>query len=289
MATVTMRSVDAGGPLVLADPAGDPRAACSHGVMVDTRFDAPAGAITLLLRSVERHDGTTRVATEHVAVTASLATAKCTPTDDGAAAFLADHAWIDDALVEHLDWMRRRVRRALAQRDRSSGRPNLMKELKADPSSMIPFDALYPADWDLLLQHEGTTYWAVDLHCPKPACPCTTVVVAFHRFDQTTVPQPVGRATLDLRHPNEPAKGTTPIARQLFAKTWMAYRDQLVRRHDEVRALVRGLPQHETSGVDSPPPRPVSRSGPCPCGSGKKYKRCCADRDGANAKVTAGE
>jgi preprotein translocase subunit SecA len=25
--------------------------------------------------------------------------------------------------------------------------------------------------------------------------------------------------------------------------------------------------------------RPVSRNAPCPCGSGKKYKRCCLGRD----------
>lgn len=28
-------------------------------------------------------------------------------------------------------------------------------------------------------------------------------------------------------------------------------------------------------GVIDPPPRPVSRNAPCPCGSGKKAKRCC--------------
>jgi hypothetical protein len=32
-------------------------------------------------------------------------------------------------------------------------------------------------------------------------------------------------------------------------------------------------------GPDEAPPQ-ASRNGPCPCGSGKKYKRCCgADRD----------
>ena len=25
--------------------------------------------------------------------------------------------------------------------------------------------------------------------------------------------------------------------------------------------------------------KPVSRNAPCPCGNGKKYKRCCLDRD----------
>jgi len=33
-----------------------------------------------------------------------------------------------------------------------------------------------------------------------------------------------------------------------------------------------GLPVRPAAG---PAPRPVGRNDPCPCGSGKKYKRCC--------------
>jgi hypothetical protein len=31
----------------------------------------------------------------------------------------------------------------------------------------------------------------------------------------------------------------------------------------------------ESSVASGPAPRPVGRNDPCPCGSGKKYKRCC--------------
>ena len=40
------------------------------------------------------------------------------------------------------------------------------------------------------------------------------------------------------------------------------------------------------AGEDAPPPQPVRRDGdkvgrnaPCPCGSGKKYKRCCGQEN----------
>ena len=32
-----------------------------------------------------------------------------------------------------------------------------------------------------------------------------------------------------------------------------------------------------TAADSAPPPSVPSRNGPCPCGSGKKYKRCCAN------------
>jgi hypothetical protein len=37
--------------------------------------------------------------------------------------------------------------------------------------------------------------------------------------------------------------------------------------------------------VDPMTGRPVGRNEPCPCGSGKKYKHCCLDKDEAKART----
>jgi hypothetical protein len=60
-----------------------------------------------------------------------------------------------------------------------------------------------------------------------------------------------------------------------------------------------GVLENSISGNDKPLPLPLVRAGqppkigrnePCPCGSGKKYKKCCLDReDGSFRKGVAGE
>ena len=60
-------------------------------------------------------------------------------------------------------------------------------------------------------------------------------------------------------------------------------------RYGEVRRAVRQLDTvREALGAKVAVPlvpragrASAGRNAPCPCGSGKKYKRCCADRDAA--------
>merc|ERR1719480_728553 len=37
-----------------------------------------------------------------------------------------------------------------------------------------------------------------------------------------------------------------------------------------------------------PKPKKFNRKGPCPCGSGKKFKRCCAQSSGSSSKKKGG-
>jgi hypothetical protein len=269
MVSQTTRSIDACAPLMLTPLAhGAREVSCGHGVWAETRFDAPAGNVTLLLREAERHGGSVRVVGDRVTATASLSTGRCTPTDEPAALFLANHPWLEEALSQQRDLLQDRGHRAEAQRDRASCRKALAT---VGLDAMVPYDALYPADWDLILMHAGVTYWAVDQHCPRPRCPCTNVTVVFYRIDDDGTSS-VGKATRDLRYPKAQVKGSSPLTTQLFTKLWEKSREELVRRHQEVRAAVRG-----TQATQAPTTTDASRNAPCPCGSGKKYKRCCGD------------
>ena len=50
-------------------------------------------------------------------------------------------------------------------------------------------------------------------------------------------------------------------------------------RKDDTLYYVEGL-AHKPVGYRRPEPK-VGRNDPCPCGSGKKHKKCCAAKDGA--------
>jgi hypothetical protein len=279
MTVLANRSLDAGAAFPVWAPARDPEtAACGHGVWVELPLDAPvdelAREVTLLLRHAERNNETSVNAHgPKVAVGLSLATGRCSPRDDPAGRFLAALPWLDAELALHLDLLRGRAARVVAQRDRSSCDAALARRTH---DKMIGYDELFPADWDLLVQHGGATYWLCDHHCPKPTCPCSAIVVQLYRIDGSSTDY-AGKITLDLRGQHRRPETTTPVAAALFEPTWHRYGDELVRRHTEVRAAVLRTPTAMPARAHAPAPAPApSRNGPCPCGSGRKYKRCCA-------------
>lgn len=284
MTIVANRSLDAGAAFPVWAPARDSEAAvCGHGVWVEILLDAPADElareVTLLLRHAERNSETSvKTHGPKVAVGLSLTTARCSPRDELASRFLAALPWLDGELALRLDWLREHAARAVAQRDRSSCDAALARHAN---DKMIGYDELFPADWDLLVQHGGATYWLCDQHCPKATCPCTSIVVQLYRIDGPSTDY-AGKLTLDLHGPYRRPETTTPVAAALFEPAWRRYGDELVRRHKEVRAAVQRTPN--TTPAQPPAAPAPSRNGPCPCGSGRKYKRCCAGATKASSE-----
>lgn len=275
MAAATTRALDGGGAFVVSAPVRNPaHPPCGHGVCVETRFDDPGASpdeISLLLRESEQLDGCAiRAFGEPVVARLSLRTGRCAPRDERAQCFIDAHPWLSGAMMDKLGWLRERACRATAQADRAT----CMRVLagRRPGGGMVPYVDLFPADWDLLLVHEGRTYWAVDHHCPSPECTCAEIVVQIQCVDSPTA-EHVGQVRLDLQARQQPPKATTPLAAQLFARLWSSDRDELLRRHRDVREALLSRPDPRDT-----PPRTIARSAPCPCGSGKKFKRCCADR-----------
>ncbi len=60
-------------------------------------------------------------------------------------------------------------------------------------------------------------------------------------------------------------------------KAWYRQADQLGALHERSRFVREGLQWFYVKGEINPstPRQKISRNAPCPCGSGKKYKRCC--------------
>jgi hypothetical protein len=89
----------------------------------------------------------------------------------------------------------------------------------------------------------------------------------------------LGAARIDLRlFTVEPASGPAGQVCKLAeaAVRDPGFRRQLLERRRSIRQVARELPELLPAG---PPPivggPKVERNAPCPCGSGKKYKRCC--------------
>jgi hypothetical protein len=138
---------------------------------------------------------------------------------------------------------------------------------------------IFPADWDLLFKHDGETYWVIDRYCPTPSCDCSSVALTLCRL-QTDNPAPivVGDADADLARESPVLEVTTPAARQPFAAFSRELLERLPLRREEAR---RAVLRHAAAAAPAKPAAlslPASRTprnAPCPCGSGKKFKRCC--------------
>ncbi|HVK66423.1 MAG TPA: SEC-C domain-containing protein [Polyangium sp.] len=50
--------------------------------------------------------------------------------------------------------------------------------------------------------------------------------------------------------------------------------------------VLRAMRDHVAPGRRQAPPEGTARKGPCPCGSGKKYKRCCEEKDAESSTAT---
>lgn len=281
----TTRVLDAGGPLFLHElPPYDPMPACGRGVCVETPTHVAAADEPLLLslRSMDRHNGGPAVVEpQRFDVAVSLATGHCSPRDADAGRWLAEYPWTAPALASQLEPFRRRARRLLAQRDRSSYRVALDR---AQPRAMLPYDRLFPHDWDLIVAHDRHYVWARDQHCPNAACSCRELVVSLYDLNAPDTPS-IGQLRVDLQSRNPRSNASSSSAARWFEPLWAQYGTELTRRHNEVRqAVVTYAASREKSRLSSP-----ARNAPCPCGSGRKFKRCCALRDPVAAAPTGAE
>jgi len=145
-----------------------------------------------------------------------------------------------------------------------------------EPDALVSFLELFPSRWDLSVVMDRQRYWAVDSWCLAPRCSCQEIVVEFMAEGAGSVGAiriDVGRfSVVDVLGHDARLR---PLAETLLGDS--SIRRDLRARRTLIRRVSRELPRFLTSLGESPAgsaPTP-SRNGPCPCGSGKKYKRCC--------------
>ncbi len=158
------------------------------------------------------------------------------------------------------------------------GAPECRGRPAVETGVMVAHDEVFTCRRDTYLV-DGVRYAARDFHCLEPGCVCGEAMVGFAQ-SWARDHEPVGLVRVRLSD-GEPlgfeADGPEPTAllRRLFEAHAARHRDpaRLRRRHAELLAA-----PPSPAPVAEPARRQdarVGRNDPCPCGSGKKYKRCC--------------
>ena len=182
-----------------------------------------------------------------------------------------------------LAYFRQRWQRVKGQQRRDEWRTADWSRIDRD--ALVPFMEIFPSDWDLAVIVNGRRYWVIDCWCLRPGCACQEIAVDF--IDSAGVP--TGMARIDVgawavtKSDNDEA---ARLADRVIAHT--SLRGEFRARRTRVRGVAHALPRFlESRGVRPPASGPlerqhtgtgvakVGRNAPCPCGSGKKFKRCC--------------
>lgn len=136
---------------------------------------------------------------------------------------------------------------------------------------------------------DGSVYQADTMFCVDPDCPCTEgrlSMLAVSARGSELVEVASARLTLEAMTPDEFVGERTQ--RETFTRLYLEWRRRHVAADARFRELRdatrrRGLELHEALSAQSkrralvPPVQGApGRNAPCPCGSGKKFKRCCA-------------
>jgi len=178
-------------------------------------------------------------------------------------------------------------------------RPRWARRLPVDytPGDLLFRDEVYSGARMHLLRVDGVTIQASDLYCPAPDCDCRLVRVLFERLEDGSERTRLGSVTVstsehrdDIAWEFEPEPGADPsMLEHAWAEYESGFRDvvgTLRAREEELRKQLRPLMAMTAGGLGDEPfvrdDAKVGRNQPCPCGSGRKYKRCCG-KAGASA------
>lgn len=140
--------------------------------------------------------------------------------------------------------------------------------------TLVGWGEVFPGAREDLYFLEDRLYAAIEMYCPAPDCDCEEVVVSFWVLIPRGAPSP-GRIVVHLSGATEIEPSKNGSARldqlwRLFQQRHPNYRTRFARRYpviQEIGAQIVGSQQAVSSKI--------GRNDACPCGSGKKYKKCC--------------
>lgn len=213
---------------------------------------------------------------------------------DGVVSFPKDHAFaaghqelleeVQGGLrTEHLDLLRRRQRhRAGADEDWKNRDWSWVQR-----GMSVGWVELFPQSEAWMFEHEGAPIFVDDQYCATASCRCSEVTLSYFRVERrgpndsegvllgaVRYDLRTGRHKLESTAPESTAKTVLQLTETLF-KARPAIHDELQGRFRFMRGFADWLAQRRREQHPQPAPAAPGRNDPCPCGSGRKYKKCC--------------
>lgn len=148
-----------------------------------------------------------------------------------------------------------------------------------DPGDLVNWYEAHPSGRpDIYIDDDGA-FLAEDLYCVNPTCTCSEVVIVFSPARARSAPD-VGSIRVRVPSLEIIERSVKPAEAALLARLWRAFSARHRRLAERLSQRKRHMAELASEHLRrrTPVARPAARVGrnePCPCGSGKKYKRCC--------------
>jgi SEC-C motif len=182
---------------------------------------------------------------------------------------------LDGELLDHLydEWLR-----AKGFRGRE---PHEIDWPAREPSELVGWHEAYPEARPDLYVDDDAVFMAEELYCVNPRCDCEEAVVGFSEMEERDSARSIGHVRARL---SDAKVLDVRGSRRQLERLWSAYRARHRAACNRFSDRKRRMAEIAKLRDESHAPRTVvvnsrvGRNDPCPCGSGKKYKRCCAGR-----------
>jgi len=206
---------------------------------------------------------------------------------------LREEDW--EFLFDHL----LRLKRALLEDvDLTDAARTISSSVMDHKLTCVRYVSVFPFAYDFPFA-AGTERWVVDdACCGEPDCDCHSVRLHFLRLPQPCTPRnrrlrDCPAVTYDyttglVESEHDTSGGGASLAELVAAlkREHPALDAALAKRHLQLRTIFQlvsrggGMPRDRQPELAPPEPPPAARTqparnAPCPCGSGKKYKKCC--------------
>lgn len=186
---------------------------------------------------------------------------------------LTDADWY---YIEDLHYLQKRVDIEYGPHDDRGYEYYFSYEHLNDDSLQMSFQEIFPSCEIFEVTHEGEHYDVVEQYCKNPECNCTNINL--HLFVNREI---VADFNYDYASDELKDKEYRWMISKLKSK-YKQFKQRLILRNAKIRKVYLGqqialneLKIKELKG-ELNQERKVGRNEPCPCGSGKKYKHCCA-------------
>lgn len=190
--------------------------------------------------------------------------------------------WLQPRLDgEFLDMLHERWLRAKGWRQRT---PEEVKWPTREAGQLFGWHETHPDERRDLFLDDGIVFMADDLYCVNPACLCHEAVIAFAELFERDRARSIGYIRVSLPDLQVIEWQPSRQKQAILERLWAAFQQRHPHAAERLGTRKQRMSELGQAQLDVSAPRKilqagtakVGRNAPCPCGSGLKYKRCCA-------------
>lgn len=152
--------------------------------------------------------------------------------------------------------------------------------------TMLAYNDVFPYGFQFYGTLDDYSWVIFDSYCVLSHCNCSDMFLECYKTDGTRTSDtlPAFVISLDYKKKQWDFDETIPTslsiqdARKMIEELFPDFYKIVAGRHKALKAIYKQNKKRYLKPVPKPGSEKINRNAPCPCGSGKKYKKCCMDR-----------